>query len=49
MGESTLTAYATVGKKCQWVILQTQVYHVFVYLCEVDYMMPNTFMYEALS
>ena len=36
-----LTTYATMGKKCQCVLLQTHLYHVLMYLCKVDYMMAN--------
>jgi hypothetical protein len=27
---------------------QRHVYHVFMYLCKVDYMMANTFMYVTI-
>lgn len=46
---TTLTTHATVKKKCHWVVLQICVYHVFMYLCKVDYMTVNTFMYVAKS
>ena len=50
MGEyNTYNVCQKVGKKCQWVILQTHVYHVFMYLYKVDYMMVNTFMYAVVS
>jgi hypothetical protein len=49
----TLTTYATVGKKCQWAIPQTHVYHVFISSCiymQVWLCDANTFehMYAAI-
>ena len=41
--------YVIMGKKRQWVILQTNVFQVFMYVCKVDYMMANTFMYAAIN
>ena len=40
---------ATVVKKCQWVLLETHVYHVSMYLYKVDYMTMNTFMYAVIT
>jgi hypothetical protein len=30
-------------------ILQTRVYHVFIYLCKHDYMITNNFVYTTTS
>jgi len=46
---TTITTHATVENKCQWVTLNIHVYHVFMYLCKVDYTTLNTFMYVAMS